>query len=67
MAPPVGGTTALNAQTDEINLFTGTAGSLGSWHRWEESTDVGAGRLVATAVEDEARMCSSRTGSGAAS
>jgi flagellar hook assembly protein FlgD len=52
VAQPVGGTTALNAQTDEINLFTGTAGSLGSWHGWEETADVGAGRLVATAVED---------------
>src|SRR3954463_266650 len=52
VAPPVTGTTALTAQTDEINLFAGTAGSLGTWHAWEETSDVGEGRLVATAVED---------------
>ena len=52
VSPPVNGTTALTAQTDEINLFAGTAGSLGSWETWEETGDVGAGRLVATAVED---------------
>ena len=52
VSPPVRGTTALTAQTDEINLFAGTAGSLGSWNAWEETADVGAGRLVATAVED---------------
>ena len=48
MAPPVGGTTALNARDDEINLFTGTAGSLGSWHGWEETDRRRRGRLVAT-------------------
>jgi flagellar hook assembly protein FlgD len=52
VAQPVSGSTALTAQTDEINLFAGTAGSLGSWDGWEETGDVGPGRLVATAVED---------------
>jgi flagellar hook assembly protein FlgD len=52
VSPPVRGTTSLTAQTDEINLFAGTAGSLGSWEAWEETADVGPGRLVATAVED---------------
>jgi flagellar hook capping protein FlgD/N,N-dimethylformamidase beta subunit-like protein len=52
VASPVSGSTALTAQSDEINLFAGTAGSLGSWNGWEETADVGAGRLVATAVED---------------
>jgi hypothetical protein len=52
VAQPVSGSTALTAQTDEINLFAGTAGSLGSWGEWEETGDVGPGRLVATAVED---------------
>ena len=52
VSPPVRGTTSLTAQTDDINLFAGTAGSLGSWEVWEETADVGAGRLVATAVED---------------
>lgn len=49
---PTSGSTALTAQSDEINLFAGTAGSLGSWKGWEETGGVGAGRLVATAVED---------------
>ena len=53
VSAPISGSTALTAQTDEINLFTGTAGSVGSWDGWEETTDVGSGRLVATAVEDE--------------
>ena len=53
VSPPVIGSTALTAQTDEINLFAGTAGSLGSWDGWEETTDVGSGRLVASAVENE--------------
>jgi len=52
VAPPVNGSTALTAQSDEINLFAGTAGSLGSWNGWEETSAVGAGRLVASAVED---------------
>jgi flagellar hook capping protein FlgD/N,N-dimethylformamidase beta subunit-like protein len=52
VSPPVTGTTSLTAQTDAINLFAGTAGSLGTWHSWEVTTDVGRGRLVATAVED---------------
>ncbi len=52
VASPVSGSTALTAQSDEINLFAGTAGSLGSWNGWEQTADVGAGRLVATAVED---------------
>ena len=50
VSPPVAGASGLIAQTDEINLFAGTAGSLGSWDGWEETADVGAGRLVATAV-----------------
>ena len=53
VSAPVSGSTALTAQTDEITLFAGTAGSLGSWDGWEETADVGPGRLVATAVEDE--------------
>ena len=48
---PVRESTALTAQTDEINLFAGTAGSLGTWDVWQPTTDVGSGRLVATAVE----------------
>ena len=52
VSAPVTGTTALTAETDEINVFTGTAGSLGTWHGWEETSNVGEGRLVATAVED---------------
>ena len=51
VSPPVRETTSLTAQTDEINLFAGTAGSLGTWDEWQPTTDVGAGRLVATAVE----------------
>ncbi len=51
VSAPVEETTALTAQTDEINLFTGTAGSLGTWDEWQATTDVGAGRLVATAIE----------------
>jgi flagellar hook assembly protein FlgD len=53
VSSPARGTTGLVAQTDEINLFTGTAGSLGSWSAWEVTTDVGSGRLVATAVNDD--------------
>ena len=49
VAPPERGPIDLLAQSDEINLFAGTAGSLGSWDAWEATTDVGAGRLVATA------------------
>ena len=49
VAPPQRDPIDLLAQTDEINLFAGTAGSLGSWDAWETTTDVGAGRLVATA------------------
>jgi hypothetical protein len=52
VSAPVRGTTSLTAQTDDINLFAGTAGSLGSWDAWQETSDVGGGRLVATAVED---------------
>ena len=51
VAPPVRETTTLTAQTDEINLFAGTAGSLGTWDEWQPTTGVGPGRLVATAVE----------------
>ena len=50
---PVAGTTGLNAESDDINLFAGTAGSLGTWHGWEVTDDTGAGRLVATAVNDD--------------
>jgi hypothetical protein len=50
VSPPVAGTSGLIAQTDEINLFAGTAGSIGSWDAWEQTADVGARRLVATAV-----------------
>ena len=53
VAPPVRGASALLAQTDEINLFAGTAGSLGSWTRWQVTRDVGPGRLVAAAVTGE--------------
>jgi hypothetical protein len=49
--PPVRETTALTAQTDDINLFAGTAGSLGTWDEWQPTTAVGPGRLVATAIE----------------
>ena len=52
VTPPASGTTGLTAQADEINLFAGTAGTLGSWPAWEETTGVGRGRIVATAVED---------------
>ena len=52
VTPPVSGTTGLTAQADAINLFSGTAGSLGSWPGWEETTGVGRGRIVASAVED---------------
>ena len=51
LSSPVQETTALTAQTDEINLFAGTAGSLGTWDEWQATTDVGTGRLVATAIE----------------
>ena len=53
VSAPVSGSTALTVQTDKIRLFAGTAGSVGSWTGWEETADVGPGRLVATAVEDE--------------
>lgn len=56
VAPPVRGGGALLAQSDDINLFAGTAGSLGSWTRWEVTRDVGQGRLVATAVAGEAQV-----------
>jgi hypothetical protein len=46
---PERGSIGLLAQSDEINLFAGTAGSLGTWDVWEESANVGVGRLVATA------------------
>ena len=49
---PVAGSTALTAQSDEINLFAGTAGSLGAWDGWEQTSDVDDGKLVATAVAD---------------
>ena len=51
VSPPVRGTTSLVAQTDQINLFAGTAGNLGSWDAWQRTTDVGPGRLVATAID----------------
>ena len=51
VSEPVREATALTAQTDEINLFAGTAGSLGTWDVWQPTTDVGPGRLVATAIE----------------
>jgi hypothetical protein len=51
VSPGVRESTALTAQTDEINLFAGTAGSLSTWDQWQPTTDVGPGRLVATAVE----------------
>ena len=44
--------TGLLAQSDEINVFAGTAGSLGTWEAWEETRGVGPGRVVATAVAD---------------
>jgi hypothetical protein len=49
VAPPQRGAIDLLAQSDEINLFAGTAGSLGSWEVREETTDVGRGRVVASA------------------
>lgn len=49
VAEPQRGSIDLLAQSDEINLFAGTAGSLGTWDVWEETPNVGAGRLVATA------------------
>jgi len=52
VAPPVRGSTGLLVQTDEINLFAGTAGSLGSWDAWEVTADLGPGRLVASAAEE---------------
>jgi hypothetical protein len=51
VSQPVRETTGLVAQTDAINLFAGTAGSLGTWDGWQATSDVGPGRLVATAVE----------------
>jgi hypothetical protein len=53
VSAPVRGTTGLIAQTDEINMFAGTAGSLGSWDAWQETADLGPGRLVASAIEDD--------------
>ena len=53
VAEPVRGSTTLLAETDEINMFTGTAGSLGSWSGWQVTNDLGPGRLVASAVDDE--------------
>ena len=41
------------AQTDEINLFTGTAGALGTYDAWEGTSDVGPGRLVAAAGTED--------------
>ena len=49
---PVREPTALIAQSDELNVFAGTAGNLGSWEAWEHTLDVRGGRLVATAVVD---------------
>ena len=49
---PVREQTGLIAQSDEINMFAGTAGSLGTWEAWEETRGVGPGRTVATAVAD---------------
>ena len=47
---PVREPTSVIAQSDAINVFSGTAGSLGDWDAWEETRAVGSGRLVATAV-----------------
>ncbi|MEA2386510.1 MAG: hypothetical protein QOJ22_684 [Thermoleophilaceae bacterium] len=47
---PVREPTPVTAQSDAINVFSGTAGSLGDWDAWEETRAVGSGRLVATAV-----------------
>ena len=52
LAQPVRETSGLLAQSDRINIFSGTAGSLGTWEAWEETRDVGRGRLLATAVAD---------------
>jgi hypothetical protein len=41
---------SLIAQSDELNVFSGTAGSLGDWEAWEETRAVAGGRLVATAI-----------------
>jgi hypothetical protein len=49
---PVREQTGLIAQSDEINVFAGTAGSLGTWEAWEETRGAGPGRIVATAVVD---------------
>jgi hypothetical protein len=46
---PVREPSTVIAQSDEINVFSGTAGNLGSWDAWEETRAV-AGRVVATAV-----------------
>ena len=66
VSPPVAGSTALTAQTDAINLFAGTAGSLGTWEGWEQTTDVEDGKLVATAVSDDGEnvFVAYRLGSG---
>lgn len=50
VAPPIAEQVDLVAQTDEINLFTGTAGSLGTFDGWEETVDVERSRLVAVAT-----------------
>jgi hypothetical protein len=50
VAAPAHEETSVIAQSDEINLFAGTAGSLGTWPAWEETRGVGDGRMVATAV-----------------
>jgi hypothetical protein len=52
LARPVRETTGLLAQSDRINVFSGTAGSLGTWEAWEETRDLGRGRMLATAVAD---------------
>ncbi|HYH58607.1 MAG TPA: N,N-dimethylformamidase beta subunit family domain-containing protein [Thermoleophilaceae bacterium] len=53
LARPVREPTGLAALSDEINLFSGTAGALGGpWDDWQETRDVGRGRLVATAGSD---------------
>ena len=47
---PVREPSSLIAQSDELNVFSGTAGNLGEWEAWEETRAVGRGRLVASAV-----------------
>jgi len=53
VAAPVRGSTVVLAETDEINMFAGTAGSLGSWSGWQVTSDLGRGRLAASAVEND--------------